>query len=56
MTLRRGIYGAATLLSVVSTILVAVAPGEGPFIARAVLAGGLAVLAVLMAMLYRRAR
>jgi hypothetical protein len=53
MTLRRGIYAAATLLSVVSTIAVAVAPGEGPFAARAVLAGGLAILAVLMAFLYK---
>ena len=53
MTVRRGIYGAASLLSVISTIVVAVAPGEGPFAARAVLAGGLAILAVLMALLYR---
>jgi len=53
MTLRRGIYGAATLLSVISTIAVAIAPGEGPLAARLVLGGGLAILAVLMAFLYK---
>jgi hypothetical protein len=53
VTFRRGIYAAATLLSIASTVVVAVAPGEGPFIARAILVGGFAVLAVLMAMLYR---
>jgi len=55
MTLRRGIYAAATLLSAISTIVVAVAPGEGLLAARLVLAGGLAILAVLMFLLYRNA-
>jgi len=39
---------AATVLSVVSTVLVAVAPGEGPAEARAILVAGFAALAALM--------
>jgi hypothetical protein len=49
MTPRVWVLGAATVLSVISTIVLAVAPGEGPIEARVILVGGFAAMTALMA-------
>jgi hypothetical protein len=49
VTPRVWVLGAATVLSSVSTVTLAVAPGEGPPEVRVLLVGGFAVLAALMA-------
>lgn len=48
MTPRVWVLGAATVLSILSTVILAIAPGEGPIEARGLLVGGFAVLTALM--------
>jgi hypothetical protein len=56
MRLRFWIPAVTAVLSIVSTVLVAVAPGKGPPEARAVMVAGFAVLSGLMAYLAWLAR
>jgi hypothetical protein len=48
-TPRVWVLGGATALSIISTVVLAIAPGEGPLEARAILVGGFAAMTALMA-------